>query len=548
MSKEFDAVAVGVIWDRLVAITNEVVSALVRTSFSTNVRESYDLSCMLFDTRGRSIAQGSFSMPSFTGTGPETVRQMLEAIPPGELCPGDVVVTNDPWIGTGHIYDINMLRPIFRQDRLIGYSFSITHLPDIGGLGFSATARQVYEEGLRLPIMKLVERGIPDQKTLDLIAANVRTPQETLGDLRANIACNEVAERLLLEFMEEAGLEDLDSIADAIISGSESAIRRKIADMPDGVYTSTLDVEGPEGPIMLACEVEIKGDGVRVDFAGTSSAVDVGVNVPLTYAKAFVYYVFKCITEPGIPNNFGCVLPFQISAPEDCILNPLPPRPTGGRHIIGHCVAPLIMSALAKAAPSEVQADSGMLNLINVQGVNDRGKDVSSIFFACGGFGALDGSDGYPALPGPTNMTGVPIEVWEELTGMTVLKKALAVDSGGAGRSRGGLGQEIVLRNDSGNNLTISCLGGRTEFEPRGFLGGRPGTLRRYEINGEPVHPRGRHVLRTGDVLHIFEPGGGGFGPPSERDVSAIRRDIANGFVTAEAAARDYGHSLEATS
>jgi N-methylhydantoinase B len=496
---------------------------------------------MLFDGKARLIAQGSYSAPSFTGTGPTTLQHMLARFPPHTLRPGDVIATNDPWQGTGHIYDINVARPIFRAGQLVGYSFSITHLPDIGGLGYSATARQVYEEGMRLPICKLVNKGRPDEKLLEIIAANVRTPEQTIGDLHANIVCTEVGERLLLEFMEEAGLADLERVADVIIESSEHAIREKIRDMPDGVYRGVLEVEGVDEPITLACSIAIDDDSVAIDFDGTSPAIDVGINVPLTYARAFALYTIKCVTVPAIPNNLGSVLPIEVRAPADCILNALPPRPTGGRNVIGHYVTPLLMGALAEAVPDEVQADSGMLNLVNVQGKSDRGKDVSSIFFACGGFGALQDTDGHPTLPSPSNMTGVPIEVWEDLTGMTVVKKALLQDTGGAGRTRGGVGQEIVLRNDSGHSMTISCLAGRTEFPARGFLGGRPGSLRRYEINGASVHPKGRYRLRPGDVFRIIEPGGGGFGPPSERPAERIAEDIGDGWLTREAAARDYG-------
>lgn len=541
MSQRLDAVSVGIIWDRLIAITNEILGSLVRTSFSTNVRESYDLSCMIFDHKARLLAQGSYSVPSFTGTAPATLAHMLERFPPDTLRPGDVIATNDPWLGSGHIYDINVMRPVFKGQRLVAYTMSITHLPDIGGLGFSATARQVFEEGLRVPVCKLVEAGEPDRKLFDLIAANVRTPAQTLGDLHSNIACNEVGGRLLLEFMAEAGLDDLVAVSDAIVESSEQAIRAKIKAMPDGLYRSEFCVEGVEAPVKLVCAVHIRGDSVDIDFEGTSGAVDVGINVPIAYAKAFAVYTFKCLTVPGIPNNQGCVTPINVQAPADCILNPLPPRPTGGRHIIGHCVTPLLMGALVQALPGEVQADSGMLNLVNVQGRNDRGRDVSSIFFACGGFGALDGTDGYPTLPSPTNMTGVPIEVWEDLTSMTVLRKALLPDTGGAGHARGGLGQEIVLRNDSGHPMVLSCLAAMTDFPPRGLAGGKPGSLRRYEINGTAVHPKGRHALMPGDIFRIVEPGGGGFGDPAARPRECIQADIRQGFVSLANAISDYG-------
>ena len=543
--KNLDAVTLGIVWDRLIAITNEVLSALVRTSFSTNVRESYDLSVMLFDARGRSLAQGDYSVPSFTGSGPRTIRHMLERFPADSLRPGDVIATNDPWLGTGHLYDINVMRPVFREGRLLGFTFSITHLPDIGGLGFSATAREVYEEGLRLPVCKLVREGVPNHELLDLIATNVRVPEQTLGDLHANIACNEVGARLLLEFMDEYGIDDLDPIADAIVASSEKAIREKIREMPDGVYENRFQIEARDEPLTLACRVAVEGDGMAVDFTGTSPIIGMGINVPMTYSAAFACYAVKCVTVPGIPNNVGCVTPITVTAPENCILNAVAPAPTGGRHVVGHYVNSLVLGALAEAIPDQVQAESGMLTLINVQGRHRDGRGVSSIYFTCGGFGALAGTDGAPATPSPTNMSGTPVEAWENLTSMTIARKALLTDSGGPGRNRGGLGQEIALVNDSGHDLTISCFGGRTEFPARGMMGGGDGSLRQYRINGEAVHPKGRYVLAEGDGIVITEAGGGGFGDARQRDPEALRRDVEDGAVSREAAFSDYGIEID---
>jgi N-methylhydantoinase B len=266
-----------------------------------------------------------------------------------------------------------------------------------------------------------------------------------------------------------------------------------------------------------------------------------GINVPLSYAKAFVAYTVKCLLAPNLPNNLGNIRPITVSAPDNCILNAKPPFPTGGRHIIGHFVTPLVMGALAQIVPNAVQADSGMLSLVNVQGRGARGRGISSIYFSCGGFGALDGLDGANAVPSPSNMTGTSIEVWEELTGMTIVSKALRPDSGGNGRNRGGLGQEIVFRNDTGAPLTISCLAGRTEFPAMGYAGGQPGALRTYLIDGQEVHPKGRYQLAPGGILTILEPGGGGFGPPGERPRAAIEHDLKMGFMTPQGARQAYG-------
>ncbi|MGE3923960.1 MAG: hydantoinase B/oxoprolinase family protein, partial [Lautropia sp.] len=474
----YDPIALGIRWDRLISIADEIVNALVRTSFSTNVRESYDLSCVICDGRGRSLAQGSYSVPSFTGTAPATLGHMLARYPAETLAPGDVLVTNDPWMGTGHVFDISVMQPVFRDGRIIAYVLSVTHLPDVGGAGFGATAREVYEEGLRLPVVKLIHAGEPDRVLFDIIRNNVRVADQTIGDIMANVTCTTVGGRMLNAFMDEYGVDDLQPLADAIIDQSERAMRDALAAMPAGTYRSAIDVEGLDHPLRYACSVTLGGGEVQVDFAGTSDAVGVAINVPICYTRAMTYHAIKCLTTPKIPNNEGSVRPVAITAPERCVLNPLPPSPTGGRHVLGHFIQPLLFAALGQAVPERVQADSGMLNLINVQGTTREGRGVSSIFFASGGFGALAGIDGAPTLPAPANMTGTPVEVWEELTGLSILSKTLLPDSGGAGESRGGLGQRIEMRNDSAGPMSIACLAGRAEFAPAGARGGRPGRRR----------------------------------------------------------------------
>ena len=538
----YDPIALGIQWDRLIAIADEIINALVRTSFSTNVRESYDLSCVVFDRKGRSIAQGAYSVPSFTGTAPATLAHMLAKFPPETLRPGDVIATNDPWMGTGHLFDVNVMQPVFRRGALVGYTMSITHLPDIGGAGFSATAREVYEEGLRLPIIRLAREGAVDEAWIELVRTNVRVPEQTIGDLMANVSCTTVGARMLVEFMDEYGLDDLVPLADAILAHSERAIRDELRAIPEGVYENAIDIEGHADPLRLACRIAIRGGEAFADFSGSSLAVPAAINVPLCYTRAMTCHAIKCLTTPKIPNNEGSVRPIHATAPEGSILNPVPPSPTGGRHIVGHFVNPLVYGALARALPDRVQGDSGMLNLVNVQGRTREGTGVSSIFFASGGFGALKGIDGQATTPAPSNMTGTPVEVWENLTGMFVESKELLPDSGGPGEFRGGLGQRIALVNDSGQPMNVSCLAGRTEFAPQGVLGGRPGGMRSIAINGAPVHPKGRYVLAPGDRIDTVEAGGGGYGDPLRRARTAVEADLRQGFVSPDGAKRDYGY------
>ena len=536
-----DAIGLGIMWDRLISITDEIVSTLVRTSFSTIVREAYDLTAVVTDAEGHLLAQGRWSAPPFIGTAPLTMAHTMAKFPPETLKPGDVLATNDPWIGTGHMYDITVMRPVFRGPTLVGYTMSITHLPDIGGTGFGATATENYHEGLRLPLCKLLKEGVVDEFILDLIAVNVRVPEQVIGDVMANVACNQVGGRQVLEFMDEYGLDDLSELSAAIRGQSERMTRAAISNMRDGSYRNSIRIEGIDDPITLACRVDVDGESVSIDMDGTGPAVQRGINVPYCYTNAMSLYSMKCLTVPSLPNNEGSTKPIRVQAPKGCILNAQPPSPTGGRHIIGHFVSPLIFGALAEAAPEDVQADTGMIDLMNFVGTHKNGRGVSTIYFAAGGFGALNGYDGPATLPGPSNMAVVPTEVWESVTSTLVEKRTLVPDSGGAGKARGGLGQEIVIRNDSGHPMTIFSMANRSEFPPRGLMGGGDGPLREHRINGKTVHPKGQHVLAPGDRVTLLEPGGGGFGHARERPRDKVIADIRNGYVTPEGAKRDYG-------
>ena len=538
--RSFDAVSLGIMWDRLVSLTDEIVSTLVRCSFSTIVYESYDLSCIVLDAEANSIAQGTFGIPAFIGSAPVTLRHMLKKFPAHTLVPGDVVITNDPWLGTGHLFDITMMRPVFRRGRIVAYTMSITHLPDIGGTGFGSAATEIYQEGLRLPICKLYDAGRLNELIVEIIRTNVRIPEQVMGDVMANVSCNDVGGREVLAFMDEYNLEDLTELSAAIRSQSEAAMRAKIAEFKDGTYRNRITVEGFEGAAEFAVRVDVRGDSVEIDFDGTSGCVRAGVNVPFCYTNAMGLHAIKSLTLPSIPNNEGSVAPIKVSAPIGCILNAQPPFPTGGRHAMGHFVTPLIYGALAGAAPDRVQADSGMMNLITFQGHRRDDRAFSCLYFASGGYGALKQLDGWPTLPHPSNMAVVPVEIWETLTHMTVERKRLLTDSGGPGQWRGGLGQEVVLRNDTGHPLTMLGMGNRTEFPARGQFGGGAGALRVHAINGKPVHAKGRIEVAPGERITVIEAGGGGFGDPANRDPKSIANDVADRLVSSDAARETY--------
>lgn len=536
-----DLVDLGIMWDRLQAITDEILLSIVRTSFSVGVREAWDLACVMFDADGRSIAQATLSMPAFIGTAPATMRHMLERYPAATWHPGDVVVTNDPWLGTGHTPDICVARAAFSGDVLVGFIMTISHLPDIGGVGLSVTNKSVFEEGLILPLCKLYVGGEPDATLHSLIGANVRVPEQVFGDLLANVSGCIVGERLIGEFMAEYGLAGLGPLAEGIIGQSEGAARARIAAIPDGVYKNSVQVEGMDKAVTLTCAVTINGDSVHVDFEGTGPSVPFAVNVPLCYTSAFATFTVKCLTTPSIPNNQGAVLPVSVSAPEGCILNAARPSPTGGRHSVGWFVVPLIMGALADAIPERVQAEAGMASLFVVHSTTAEGRAKVTQFFLAGGLGAMGGLDGHHCTPFPTNNAVVASEVWEDETGVQIKCRRLLTDSGGPGEFRGGLGQYAEMTNTSPRPVTVFMFGMRTEFPAQGYRGGGTGAARRVLLNGDSIAPKGRLELAPGDTLTFHEAGGGGYGDPRARDPERVLADVEDGAVSAEGARRDYG-------
>ncbi|RTL67129.1 MAG: hydantoinase B/oxoprolinase family protein [Hyphomicrobiales bacterium] len=541
-ARSIDPVSLGIMWDRLVSICDEGAATLIRTSFSTLVREGYDLSVMLFDAEGRMIAQSTKCIPVFIGTAPVTISHMLKRFPPDKLSPGDVVISNDPVIGTGHMYDIAVMRPVYDDATcIVGYTMSITHLPDIGGMGFSAAATELYHEGLRLPICKLVKAGVMEEMILDLIRLNVRVPEQVVGDIMAGVSCTEVVGRQLRDFMREYQLSSIGELSTLIRGQTERAVRTSLAAIPDAVYESAFDVEALGDPVRLACRIEKQGEEMRISFEGTGPCVRSGINVPICYSRSMALYSIKCLTTPNVPNNDGATAPITVSAPAGCILNAIAPAPSAGRHIIGHFVMPLIFAALAKAMPDRITADSGLINILTFQGRLRNGTPFAATYFAAGGFGALDGLDGHPTTPGSSNMACTPTEVFEDLTGMTILRKAIRPDSGGVGTYRGGPGQEIVMRNDTGYPIAVFSMANRTAFAARGADGGGPGALREHSIDGTPISPTGRHDLPAGGILTILEAGGGGFGAPAKRPRAAVLADVERGFLTPAGAKAGYG-------
>ncbi len=543
-SDAFDPIELEVMWSHLIAIADEMAATLIRTSFSTILRESNDYACGLLDAGGRSMADNTQSIPSFVGTLSRTCREMLREIPPRDLAAGDVLVTNDPWLGTGHLPDLTMFTPIFHRGRLAAFAGMIAHMPDVGGAVWSADAQEVFEEGLRIPPCKLIRAEAWNEEVVRFIRANSRVPDLVMGDIQALVAAGETASRRLVEFMDDRKIEDLGPLAEAIQGRAEAAMRRAIAALPDGVYRAQYEADGFDTPTRIVTTITVRGSDLSVDYTGTSAQINRGLNVVMNYTFAYTAYPLKCALDPFTPKNEGSFRPFTITAPEGCILNARFPAPVNARQLTGHLLSCAIYAALAPAMPDRIVADSGSCPSTRAvfSGRWPDGRKFSFILFANGGMGARPMKDGLSCTPFPTNSTCASIEVMENLAPLLVWRKALLPDSGGAGRFRGGLGQEAVIEVRATEPIAISLLTDRRDHPAQGFLGGLPGSPVRLLVNETRApHPKARGWLQPKDRLLIRYGGGGGFGPPQARDRAAVQEDLAEGYITPDAARRLYG-------
>jgi len=509
----FDPIALEVLWQRLIGIVDEAAATLIRTSFSTLVRESNDFSCVITDDRGESLVQSSASIPSFIGTLPITVRHFLREFPPEKLGPGDILITNDIWYGTGHLPDVNIAKPIFYRGRLVAFSASTAHLPDIGGKIRSPDPREVYEEGLQIPMMKMFRGGTPDETLISLIRYNVRVPDLVMGDIYAQIAANDLAEQRLIEFLDEYGLENLHELTAEIQGRSEKVMRDGLRSVPDGVYESEVETDGLTEAIIIKTRIEKSGESLLIDYEGSSAQVDAAINVAYNYTYAYTVYPVKCALCPEVPNNEGCFRPIEVRAPEGSILNPKRPAAGGGRMLVGHYLTAAVFSALAPIIPGQVAAASGSpMWCVNYSGPDKRGRRTAGLFFHNGGTGATASGDGHSCLSFPSNVSHTPVEVLERISPFTFLEKEIVSGSGGEGRYDGGCGQRVLMRNDSPGSVTVSFMAERTKIPAPGLFGGGPGACGHVLINGKDVDPKKTTALLPGDTLTLITPGGGGYG------------------------------------
>lgn len=537
-----------IMWNRLIAVVEEQATTLIRTAFSTSVREAGDLSAGLFDRAGRMMAQAVTGTPGHVNAMAESVTHFAREIGAQNIFEEDVFITNDPWLGTGHLHDITVVSPIFRGGVHIGFFACTAHVVDIGGRGFGPDGNEVYEEGLLIPIMKFAERGTVSRDLVRIVRANVREPDQVIGDMYSLAACNRAGERRLQSMMDEFGIDDLEALSDFIVDTSRRATHAAISKVPAGTYDNQMVVDGYDEPVTMVVTLNIACDRLRADFAGTSGMSRFGVNVPEVYTRAYACYGLKCAIAPEIPNNTGSLEPFEITAPEGCILAARRPAPVSVRHVLGHLVPDVVLGALHKAMPGVVPAE-GASALWNIQ-ISARPSDPKSglpnrevLMFNSGGTGARPAADGLSATAFPSGVSTMSVEATEHVGPITVWRKDLRQGSGGAGMFRGGLGQTIEIEARDGYDFYFNAMFDRVDHPARGRESGDRGGAGRVELaDGTRLKSKGRQLIRNGQRLRLSLPGGGGYGDPRKRSRQRVEADLRAGRITADQARTDYGY------
>ncbi|MBM6583077.1 hydantoinase B/oxoprolinase family protein [Microvirga sp. BT689] len=536
MSDTINEIRMQVMWNRLISVVEEQAMTLLRTAFSTSVREAGDLSAGVFDPQGRMLAQAVTGTPGHVNTMAEAVLHFMAEIPREVMFPGDTYVTNDPWKGTGHLHDITMVSPSFLDGELVGFFACTAHVVDVGGRGFGADGKSVYEEGIQIPIMKFAERGVVNRDLVRLLRANVREPNQVVGDFYSLAACNDVGHRRLVDMMREIGLSTLASLGEFIFSRTQAATLARIQALPEGRWSNELLTDGYDTPVKLAATITVDDDRVNVDFTGTDGVSRWGINVPLIYTKAYACYALKCVVAPDIPNNWASLSFFTASSPVN-ILNAERPAPVSLRHVIGHMVPDLVLGALAKALPGRILAEgaAALWNIhISARPVADGdGRRAEILMFNSGGMGARPTLDGLSATAFPSGVMTMPVEATEHTGPIVVWRKELRPDSGGDGEFRGGLGQILEIEALPGHEFDFSAMFDRINHPARGREGGGEGAAGVVALDdGTKLKPKGWQHVPAGRRLVLKMPGGGGYGDPARRKADARRDDTVKGYVT----------------
>jgi len=537
-------------WRRLIAVVEEQAQTMIRTAFSTTVREAGDLSAGIFDLQARMLAQAVTGTPGHVNSMAESVAHFLAKYPAETMAPGDHYITNDPWLATGHLHDLTVVSPAFRGGKLVALFANTAHIIDIGGIGMGPEARSVFEEGLFIPIVKCFDRGAANETFFEIVRAGSRRPVELEGDVYSLCACNDAGTRRLIEMMDEFAMASIDDLAAFIFEASLRATEDAIAKLPRGKYHSQIRSDGYDAPVTLHAAMTIASDRIDVDFAGTSPLANRGINVPPAYCRAYACFGIKCVVAPDVPNNWASLRPFRMRIPEGCILNAPRPYPVSVRHVVGQLLPDLMMGCLHQAVPDRVSAE-GSSALWNpplrggapVSGPAAELEDFEIITFNSGGTGARPRKDGLDATAYPSGVRTVPVEVTENVAPIVFWKKELRPDSAGAGSTRGGFGQIMEIGAAGDAEFAVNAIFDRVSHPPQGRDGGLPGAAGWVGLNdaeGTRLRTKGFQVVPKGRRLLLKLPGGGGMGDPKERDPELVRRDVEDELISEEEARRVY--------
>ncbi len=546
----FGAIQRQLVWDRLLAIVEDQAQTLMRTAFSPVVREAGDLSAGVFNTRGQMLAQAITGTPGHVNAMAKSVGNFLKEYPIESLRAGDVLLTNDPWLATGHLNDFTVVTPTFVEDRVVALFASTSHIADVGGRGFGPDATEVYEEGLWVPITRLFERGKLNETLMRLIHSNVRDPVVAEGDLYSLTACNDAGSQKLLATMREFQLTDFDAIGDEILTASREAMENEISALPNGTYRYSMNVDGYDDPVHVECCVSIKESSIDIDFEGTSSISRYGINVPLPYAEAYASFGARCLIGNDVPNNAGSLSAINVTAPSGSILNAEPPSPVSARHALGQMLPDVVIGCLSEIMPDRVPCE-GSSCIWNPVLMSDSGASpnfnapnfvINPIFN--GGTGARPSRDGLSTTAFPSGVRTTSTEVNEITSPLIFLRREFREDSGGAGEFRGGLGQVLEIRHANGAPFVVSKMFDRVRHPARGRDGGADGaTGRVYVKEGEELAAKGKEIVPAGATLVMETPGGGGRGLPTKRDRKFVQNDLETELISEDAAQRTYGYS-----
>jgi len=549
VGQKFDPITLEILWRRLLSIVDEADSTVSRTAFSSLLRDAHDYTCMFTDRKGRELAQGTFATPGQSGAMALGIKNLVRQLPDDGYKHGDIFITNDPWALAGHLNDVCVMSPIFHKDQLTAFTACVFHHSDIGGR-VASDNREVFEEGLFIPLVKLYDGGVLNESVLEMIRWNVRTPDQVTGDIRSQIAANHVCAEKICQMLEDSNLDSLDDLADEIISRTEKSMREAIDQVPDGVYRAEGVIEQMEGEedILIKTAVEVKGSDIIVDLDGSSGQVGWGGNVVYNFTYAYVHMAIKSMFDPEIPNNDGTAAPISMKAPEGSVVNCKFPAAVAARLQIGHFLTEIIYRALAGALPDRVIAASGGTPAtMNVMyGKRHDGQPFHSVRIRGGGMGASSSMDGHYVAIFPANGANTPVEILESDTPLIVEKRELLADSGGPGKMKGGLGRRVVLRIPDDEYapippVNLGMQSGRFRYPPQGLFGGKNGSKARFLVNGEPGNPYGLTQLKPGDMVIMDAAGGGGYGAPLEREIDLVESDVREGYVSIESAREDYG-------